>query len=358
MEREKMATLLVVDDEPIIVELLACLLGKEYRIEKAENGEQALSIARRGHVDLILLDVVMPVLGGFEVCETLKNDPRTSRIPVLFLTAENAPRGEAVGFRSGGVDYIIKPFAAETVKARIKHQLELSTRRRELELSAADATRWLDEAGLEIVRQLGRVAELREGDTGEHVTMVSSYAYHIALKAGLSREQAELLRTVAPLHDLGKLGVPDHILLKQGPLDPEEWGVVQTHCEVGYRIIGEHQSRLISTAALCAYCHHERWDGRGYPRGLRGESIPIEARIIAVADAFDALTRERPYKEAWPVERAVREVIDCGGTQFDPFVVHAFLRALPEIMSELQQRTRPHHVPAVKCAAKERIHGC
>lgn len=356
MDRDQKATLLVVDDEPVMVELLACMLGNEYRIETAGNGEQALSIARRGNVDLILLDVIMPVLGGFEVCERLKNDPRTSRIPVLFLTAENAARGEDAGFRSGGADYITKPFAREAVRARIKHQLELSARLKELEL-AAGARRWADDAGIEIVRQLGRVAELREGDTGEHVTMVSRYAYHIALEAGLPEEQAELLRTVAPLHDLGKLGVPEHILLKQGPLDPEEWGVVQTHCEVGYRIIGENQSRLIRTAALCAYCHHERWDGRGYPRGLRGESIPLEARIVAVADAFDALIRQRPYKEAWPLERAVREVVDCSGSQFDPFVVHAFLRALPQIMYELGHAAADIPAAVLETAALETAHG-
>lgn len=353
MQFQEKETLLVVDDDAIIRELLVSMLSGAYRVLVARDGEQALQAARRGGIDLILLDLVMPVLGGFEVCRALKDDPGTAAIPVVFLTAERDSKGEALGFRFGAADYITKPFTAETVRARIRNQLALSNQQRQLEVMVQKRTRKLEQAGVEMLRQLGRAAGLRDGHTGEHVAMVGAYAYHIARQAGLSERQAELIRTAAPLHDLGKIGVPEYILLKPGPLDPDEWSVVHTHCEVGYRIIGEHESELLRTAALCAYCHHERWDGAGYPRGLSGESIPLAARILAVADVFDALTSERPYKKAWTVEAAVAEMVGCAGAQFDPFVVDAFLSALPEIMLEMTVMT-----PAVDAfSAKPALHG-
>lgn len=299
MECQEKARLLVVDDEPVMGDLLVKMLGSEYLVEVVGDGESALKLARRGGIDLVLLDLVLPVIGGFEVCRALKDDPRTAHVPVIFITGEHGTRGESLGFRFGGADYITKPFSPGVVKARVARQLALSDRQSELERQVRERTREIERDALEIVRQLGRVAELREGDTGEHVALVGQYAYHIAREAGLAEEDAELIRTVAPLHDVGKIAVPEQILLKRGPLDPDEWNVIHTHCEVGYRIIGDHETPLLRTAAQCAYSHHERWDGQGYPLGLSGEKIPFAARILAVADVFDALTRDRPYKKAW-----------------------------------------------------------
>lgn len=344
------ATVLVIDDEPMISDVLVHILSSEYCMKVAGDGSTGLKIAQQGGVDLILLDVMMPVMSGFEVCKALKADPRTSAVPVIFVTAQSGSEGESHGFKLGAADYITKPFSPQVVKARIATQLALSSQQRHLEFLVRKRTKELEETGLEIIRQLGRASELRDCETGMHVYRVSNYSYHIALAAGLSESYASLIQTVAPLHDVGKIGVPDHILLKPGSLTPEEWSIIQTHCELGYQIIGEHENELLKTAGLCAYCHHERWDGRGYPRGLSGEDIPLVARILAVADVFDALTCERPYKRAWPFEAAVAEVVNCAGTQFDPAIVTAFLAALPKIQT-VMQRFAENQVTATRPSA-------
>lgn len=340
METEHAATLLLVDDETIMTDILTSILKERYRILVAHDGGGAMRLAREGAADLVLLDVMMPVMSGFEVCRALKEDPRTSGLPVIFLTGQDDAVAETLGFRLGAVDYITKPFNPEGVKARIATHLALANQQRHLELLVRQRTRELEEQGREIIHGLGRASELRDCETGQHVARVSNYAYLIARSAGLPPEQAELIRTVAPLHDVGKIGVPDHILLKPGAPTPEEWIIIKSHCELGYRIIGEHDDELLRTAALCAYSHHERWDGSGYPRGLKGEAIPLVARILAVADVFDALTCERPYKLAWPFDAAVAEVTAGSGSQFDPFIIDAFVNALPRIERVRQESFR------------------
>ena len=280
---------------------------------------------------------MMPAMSGFEVCTALKSDPKTTDLPVIFVTAHSDSDGESLGFKLGAADYIAKPFSPEIVKARVRTQLALSRQRHQLELLVRERTRELEETRLEIIRQLARAAELRDNETGLHVTRVSDYAYHIARATGLSEDHATLVRTVAPLHDVGKIGVPDQILLKRGGLTADEWSIIQTHCDLGYRVIGNHGTELLRTAALCAYCHHERWDGHGYPRRLAGKEIPLVARILAVADVFDALTCERPYKRAWSFEEAVAEIRRCSGSQFDPAIVTSFIAALPEIKAVMKR---------------------
>jgi putative two-component system response regulator len=332
------ATILLVDDEPIVGQLLSDILRPDYRLQVAKNGRRALQIARQSSLDLILLDVAMPEMNGFEVCSALKSDPRTSAVPVIFVSGLCDQQQQALAFLHGGVDFIAKPFNPVVVKAAITSQLVISGKQRHPELLLPDHPVKVDEAGLEVIRQLGRAAELRDNETGLHVVRVSDYAYHIALAAGLSEGRANLIRTVAPLHDIGKIGVPDRVLLKPGPLDADEWRIIRTHCELGYRIIGS-EGEIMQTAALCAYAHHERWDGLGYPRQLAGETIPLVARILAVADVFDALTCARPYKPAWSIQAAVQEILRGVGSQFDPALVTAFLAALAEI--ELVMRKYP-----------------
>lgn len=325
------ATILVVDDTPENINLLDAALQDEYAIKVATRGSKALEIARNGRIDLILLDVMMPEMDGFETCRLLKADPLTRKIPVIFVTARGEVEDESVGFACGGVDYITKPVRYPVVRARIRTHLALSDQQIALEQLVRERTAELAETRLEILHRLGRAAEYRDNETGRHVIRMSHYCYELARTYGLPEEAADLLRSVSPMHDVGKIGIPDQILLKQGRLDAEERRIIQQHCAIGHEIIGSHRSELLRSAAMVALTHHERWDGSGYPAGLQGEQIPLFSRILALADVFDALTSHRPYKHAWSVADAVEEIQQCSGSHFDPAVVKAFLRCLPRI---------------------------
>ncbi|MBJ6725493.1 HD-GYP domain-containing protein [Geomesophilobacter sediminis] len=353
----KTETILIVDDLPANIDILVQILQPQYSLRVALNGPRALEVAQQEPVDLILLDVMMPELNGFEVCSRLKADPRTSAIPVIFVSALINVEDEAFGLGLGAVDYIAKPFSPAIVQARVRSHLALANQQRHLERSIRVRTRQLEESRFEIIRRLGRAAEFSDNDTGLHVVRVSNYAYLISKAAGLAEEEARLIRDVAPLHDVGKIGVPEHILLKPGALDDDEWKMVRAHCEIGRQIIGEHGDRLLQEAALCAYSHHERWNGTGYPRGLAGVEIPMVARVVAIADVFDALTCKRPYKDAWPADAAVAEIIRGSGTHFDPFLVQAFLRALPGILTEMTQNAETV-APAPMPAGNDEITPC
>ena len=335
--REGRKTVLIVDDQPDNINLLNEVLKDEYEIRAAKSGLKAIEIARSMPVDLILMDVMMPEVDGFETCRRLKREPSTSGIPVIFVTARGEVEDESAGFSCGGADYITKPVREQTVRARVKTHLALYDQQRLMEEMVAKRTAELTETRLEILNRLGRAAEYRDNETGMHVFRMSRYARLIALEYGLSTDQAELLRNVAPMHDVGKIGIPDRVLLKPGKLDAEEWRIIQTHCDIGRRIIGDHPSRLLQAAASLAYTHHERWDGSGYPEGLKRIEIPLFSRIVALVDVFDALTSERPYKKAWTLEQATDEIRTLSGQHFDPDVVRAFLRRLPEI-SAIKER--------------------
>lgn len=313
-------TLLLVDDEPANLQVLRNILSTQYRLLFARDGERALQLARTETPDLILLDVMMPGLTGYEVCETLKRGERTSRIPVIFVTALSDVDNEARGFDLGAVDYITKPVSALIVRARVKNHLSLV---RVDELA---------ETRLAVVQRLGRAAEYKDNETGLHVIRMSHFARLIALAAGQGENWSDTLLNAAPMHDVGKIGIPDAILQKPGKLDADEWTIMQRHAEIGAEIIGEDGSALLDMAREVALCHHEKWDGSGYPRGLAGEDIPFPARIVAIADVFDALTSERPYKKAWPIEEATRLIREQAGKHFDPALVETFFQCLPEIL--------------------------
>ena len=267
----------------------------------------------------------MPGTTGHEVCTRLKADPRTEAIPVIFVTALANPEDEALGFELGAVDYISKPVSAPIVRARVRTHLSLV--RAEV----------LRQTRLNIVQALGMAAEYKDNETGLHVIRMSHFSRIIALEAGFSAEDAEELLHAAPMHDVGKIGIPDAILQKPGKLDADEWAIMQQHPDIGARIIGEHDASMLQMARRIALGHHEKWDGSGYPAGLAGTDIPVEARIIAIADVFDALTSVRPYKRAWSVDEAVALIREQSGKHFDPHLVNCFLARLDEII-EIRDR--------------------
>jgi putative two-component system response regulator len=317
--------ILAVDDEASNLQLLRHILQDQYRLLFAKDAARALDLARQERPNLILLDVMMPGMTGYEACRILKADPATAAIPVIFATALNDPDDEVTGFEAGAVDYITKPLSPPIVRARVRTHLSLVR---------ADE---LKETRLQIVQRLGLAAEYKDNETGLHVIRMSHYARVLGLAAGLSDTAAEDLLHAAPMHDVGKIGIPDRILQKPAALDKEEWKIMQSHSTIGADIIGEHTHGMLALARNIALTHHEKWDGSGYPRGLAGEEIPLEGRIVAIADVFDALTSSRPYKEAWPVEEAVQYLRQQRGQHFDAHLVDLFLEHLPEIV-EIKER--------------------
>lgn len=312
--------LLLVDDEPTNLQVLRHVLQADYRLLFATDGARALQVAREQLPQLILLDIMMPGMDGYAVCRALKADPATAGIPVIFITALDDSQDETAGFDVGGVDYLTKPVSPPVVRARVRTHLSL-VRMDELR-----------ETRLQIVQRLGRAAEYKDNETGMHVIRMSHFSKLLALAAGHSPAWAEDLLNAAPMHDVGKIGIPDAVLRKPGPLDADEWATMRRHPEIGAEIIGEHPSGVLQLAREIALAHHEKWDGSGYPRGLAGEAIPLSARIVAIADVFDALTTRRPYKEPWPVQDALDHIAAQAGKHFDPALVALFAPLLPQLL--------------------------
>lgn len=331
-------TVLVVDDTPENIHVLSGVLQDEYSVRVATSGERGIAAARTDpQPDLILLDVKMPVMDGYEVCRRLKNDYQTQRIPVIFVTGMGEVEDEARGFELGAVDYIVKPINPAVVRARVRTHIQLYDQKRHLLELVQQRTRELEDTRLQIIRRLGRAAEFKDDETGYHVIRMSHYCRMMALAVGMPDYRAEILFNAAPMHDVGKIGVPDSILEKPGPLTPDEWSIVKRHPVIGAGIIGRHNNELLEMARVIALTHHERWDGSGYPRALRGEAIPLVGRIVAVADSFDALTSTRPYKQAWPVEEAVALLRREAGRQFDPRLVPKFVEMMPQVRDIMAQ---------------------
>ena len=312
--------LLLVDDEPTNLQVLRHILQADYRLLFATDGERALQVAREQRPDLVLLDIMMPNMDGYAVCCALKADAATASIPVIFITALDDSQDETAGFDVGGVDYLTKPVSPPVVRARVRTHLSL-VRMEELR-----------ETRLQIVQRLGRAAEYKDNETGMHVIRMSHFSQLLALAAGCSPAWAEDLLNAAPMHDVGKIGIPDAVLRKPGPLDADEWATMRRHPEIGAEIIGEYPSGVLQLAREIALAHHEKWDGSGYPRGLAGEAIPLSARIVAIADVFDALTTRRPYKEPWPVQEAMNHIAAQAGKHFDPALVALFAPLLPQLL--------------------------
>lgn len=278
--------ILIVDDEPANLKVMREVLGNQYRMSFAKSGAAALTLLEKEQPKLILLDIMMPDMNGFEVCEIVKSTPALSHIPIIFVTALGDESDEFKGFELGAVDYITKPISPAIVRARVKTHLSLVQAEQ------------LKQAHVDLVHRLGRAAEYKDTDTGEHIARMSQYSKLLALEFGMDQHQAELLRQAAPMHDVGKIGIPDAILLKPGRLTSEEFDHMKQHAVIGAQILANSSSPLLQLAHKLAIEHHEKWDGSGYPHGLKGEQISVEGRIVAIADVFDALTSKRPYKEA------------------------------------------------------------
>jgi putative two-component system response regulator len=331
--RENRPTLLLVDDEPTNLQVLKHTLQDNYRLLFARDGAKALELAAKEKIDLALLDVMMPGMTGFDVCQQLKANPATAMLPVIFITALSDTSDEQRGFEIGAVDYITKPFSPVIVKARVRNHLSLVQ---------SDSLR---QTRLQIVQCLGMAAEYKDNETGMHVVRMSHYTKVLALAAGYSEADADELLNAAPMHDVGKIGIPDAVLQKPGKLDADEWDIMRRHTEIGAQIIGHHDSGLLHLAGVIAMQHHEKWDGSGYPLGLAGNQIDLAARIVAIADVFDALTSVRPYKNAWTVDEAVQVLQRDAGSHFDPELVPLFVACLPQIL-EIKARWADTPEPA------------
>lgn len=327
-----MQTILVVDDNPDNIDVLTGILRPFYKVKASISGKVALKIASKQKPDLILLDIMMPEMDGYEVCQALKESPITRDIPVIFVTAKTEVEDEKHGFELGAVDYITKPVSMPLVLARIKTHLALYDQQRELTRQVAERTAQIETTRAEIIKRLGRAAEYKDNETGMHVIRMSYYSRFLAEEIGADPEWVELLFNAAPMHDIGKIGIPDRVLLKPGKLDEEEWKIMQKHVDYGADILGNHDSPLLSLAREVALGHHEKWNGKGYPAGLSGEDIPLSARIVAIADVFDALTSERPYKKAWPMDKVISLLEEEAGQHFDPSLIPPFLACMPRIL--------------------------
>ena len=329
------ARVLIVDDEPANILLLERTLQQAgfTNVRSTTDSHAVLSIFTEFHPDILLLDLCMPGLTGFDVMEQLRSVVgKNTYFPMLVLTANPMPLIKQQALVYGAKDFLAKPFDMTEVVLRIKNLLEtrflhlqLQEQNQILEVKVLERTRDLDVARIEILQRLSLVAEVRDDDTGQHTQRVGRVSGILAQALGLLDEVVQLVRLAAPLHDVGKIGIADTILLKPGRLTPDEFRIMTTHTRIGGQILSGSQSALLQLAEKIALTHHECWDGGGYPLGLRGEDIPLAGRIVGVADVYDALTNQRPYKEAWPAADAAAEIERLSGTKFDARVVQAFL---------------------------------
>jgi len=351
-ETANVPTILAVDDTPVNLSLITGLLKSHYRVKVANSGEKALRIVHSDlPPDLVLLDVMMPDLDGIEVCRRLKDDPRTRHIPVIFLTAMTKSEDERIGLEAGAVDYITKPISPPILLARVKTHLQLKAGRdflkdknTYLESEVFRRTREVQAIQDVTIFTMASLAETRDNETGNHIRRTQHYVRALAIKlrdhprfAGYFTDHVtDLLFKSAPLHDIGKVGIPDKILLKPGKLTPEEFEIMKTHTTLGRDAIEQAERQLgtpvefLKLAKEIAYSHQEKWDGSGYPEGLTGDNIPVSARLMAVADVYDALISRRVYKPAFPHERAVEMIAEGRGKHFDPDITDAFMEIREE----------------------------
>ena len=332
------ARILIIDDEPASVEVLRRVLEKGgfTRIHTTTDPREAVPLYMEARPDLILLDLHMPHFDGLQVMDALNEITEATYLPILMLTGDVSDEAKRKALSRGAKDFLNKPFTSDEVLLRIGTlletrflYLEIQSQNQMLEAKVRERTRELEGAQIEIIERLALAAEFRDDNTGQHTARVGQMASLIAKKIGLPEVQVTLIRRAAPLHDVGKIGVPDAILLKLGKLSPEEFAVVKTHTAIGARILSGSRFPILRLAEEIAFSHHERWDGSGYAGNAR-DSIPLAGRIVAVADVFDALIQQRPYKDAWPVDQAVAEVERQRGQHFDPSLVDAFLRIIEQ----------------------------
>jgi putative two-component system response regulator len=335
----KEARILIVDDEARNVDLLKRLLGRAgfSRIDSTTDPRDAAALYSAQQPDLILLDLHMPHMDGLAVMDQLHQLADASYLPILMLTGDLAPEARREALSRGAKDFVNKPFHSDEVVLRIRTLLEtrflylqIQSQNQSLEAKVRERTMELEAAQIEIIERLARAAEFRDDNTGQHTERVGQMAALLAQEAALPDETVSLIRRAAPLHDVGKIGIPDAVLLKLGKLTEEEFRLVKTHTTIGARILSGSKFAMLRLAEEIAFSHHEHWDGNGY-EGLSGESIPLAGRIVTIADVFDALTQKRPYKAAWSIGEAIAEIERQRGRQFDPTLVDAFLRVVTRL---------------------------
>lgn len=305
---------------------------------------EVLRLCKEEKPDLMLLDLRMPVMDGFQVLEQLSKENSDEFFPVLVITAQNDQENCIKALSMGAKDFIGKPFDQAEVLIRIRNMLQIrqlhkkmKEHNRSLEVNVQECNRELQGAQQELIHRLVRASEFRDYETGNHIARMSLYAYELGKAAGLNSRETSLLLHASTMHDIGKVGIPDSILLKPGKLDSEEWEIMKTHTTKGAQILSGSSFDMIQMAEIIALNHHERWDGSGYPQGLSGNDIPIVGRITAICDVFDALISERPYKKAWPIKLALEEIGQRRGTYFEEFLVDRFFEILPAIL-EIQAK--------------------
>lgn len=336
----KASRLMIVDDDPAFLTLLVELLSHAgfHSITDVSDPRDAINLYQNNNYDLILLDIKMPFLDGFEVMEQFKKTNKQSTTPILALTGLGEKQLKVRALREGAQDFLEKTSDPEELITRITNtlQMHLSQKRlsdysQTLEKAVRDTTEKLEKAQAEIVSRLAYAAKYKDSETANHTVRVGWYSKIFATRLGYRNEECELLFDAAPMHDIGKIGIPDYILLKPGKLSADEWKIMKTHTTIGGQIFADGSTRLMKFARTIALSHHEKWDGSGYPKGLAGEKIPIFGRIVMIADVFDALTTVRPYKPAWDIEKALALISEEAGKSFDPKLVKLFWDALPEI---------------------------
>ena len=355
------ARIIIVDDNPANVELLEHILEHAgySRIRSTTDPRTVFAMCAEEAPDLLLLDLMMPHLDGMELTERLQEQEALLHVPVAILTSDGSREAKKRALSSGAKDFMTKPLSPSEVRLRVANlletrflQLELQRQNEHLEERVAERTAELEEARIEILERLALAAEYRDDDTGEHTRRVGGESARLAAALGLPPDEVEIIRRAAPLHDVGKIGIPDEILLKPGKLTPEEFDVMKTHTTIGVQILSGSRFPLLRMAEAIALNHHENWNGTGYPNGILGTEIPLPARIVAVVDVFDSLTHERVYKEAWPEERALDLIEDEIESKFDPTVARAYLRIrAPERLEESTSASTPATTEPVLDAA-------
>ena len=337
---ENAKILLVEDERANLILLTRILQGAGYRfIESTSDPREALALFDAFRPDLLCTDFHMPHLSGLELIDKVQaRIPAGSYLPIIMLTADQNPETEQLALSKGAKDFLNKPFKPGQIKLRVKNllhtrflHLELQAQNETLERKVRERTRELDLARLDVLERLAMASEYRDYTTGQHTARVGALAARLAQQLGFSPEEVELIHRAAPLHDVGKIGIPDQILLKPGKLDPDEWAIMKTHVELGSKLLAHGGSQLVQKAQLIALTHHERWNGSGYPRGLKGDDIPLVGQIVALADVFDTLTHERPYKSAWSIKDATTEICQQRGRWFSPRLVDAFLSVVDTV---------------------------
>jgi putative two-component system response regulator len=390
--------ILILDDDKINLHLLKSILNElEYQVFEAESSKSALDIIAKEKIDLIITDLMMPEIDGYEFTQIVKENPLYSSIPIIMLTSMGDRKDKITAFKAGVDDFLNKPVDKTELTLRVKGFLKvkkyndvLNKEKEDLQkvlsekesvliktldnlnemredktfliklleeesLKLLSAYRELKETNsilkknnLDIIESLATAAEFRDNETGMHIKRMTNYSILIARKIGLSEDQCEVILNTAAMHDLGKIGIPDNILLKPGQLNDDEWKIMKTHPYIGYKILNGIKNDIMNTASIIAYTHHEKWNGEGYPRQLKGKEIPLEGRICAIGDVFDALTSNRVYKPAFPVEKAVNILKEGRGSHFDPELIDIFLNSIDDVLAikekyrEIEDELKPN----------------